>query len=86
MSNTSESSTDLSLLSRVRDAADHDAWREFVTRYGRRIFGWCRGWGLQEGDAEDVTQNVLLQVAKQMRNFRYDPTGRCRSWLRRVTY
>ena len=36
---------------------------------GARIFRWCRGRGLQESDAEDVTQNVLLDLARQMRTF-----------------
>lgn len=57
-----------------------------MQRYGPRIEGWCRRWGLQDADARDVTQNVLLQLAKQMRSFEYDHQGRFRSWLKTVTW
>ena len=66
--------TSLSLLLRLRRSpADQSAWREFVARYGRRIFLWCRQWDLQEADAEDVTQNVLAILAERLRTFEYDP-------------
>jgi RNA polymerase sigma factor (sigma-70 family) len=81
------SATDLSLLSRLRrDPTDQVAWGSFVQRYGRRIYLWCRRWQLQEADAENVTQNVLLILSKQLREFQYDPTGRFRSWLKTVTH
>jgi RNA polymerase sigma factor (sigma-70 family) len=48
------------------------------------IFRWCRRWGLQEADAEDVTQNVLVELSRQMRTFEYDPSGRFRGWLKTV--
>src|SRR5947209_2478785 len=59
MENGSASQTRASLLSRLRkDPGDSSAWDEFVDRYGPRIRSWCRRWGLQEADAEDVTQIV----------------------------
>src|SRR5262249_40145992 len=64
-----------------RDPTDQAAWKEFVARYAPVVFRWCRRWGLQEADAEDVTQNVLLALGRQMRSFAYDPAGRFRSWL-----
>lgn len=82
-----DSSTRLSLLGRLRTTpADDEAWSEFVERYGRQIFAWCRQWGLQEADAEDVTQNVLTDLARQMRTFEYQPSGRFRSWLRTIAH
>jgi RNA polymerase sigma-70 factor (ECF subfamily) len=82
-----EISTSTTLLRRVSaDPADEAAWDAFVERYGRMIFRWCRRWNLQEADAEDVTQGVLLQLARQMRGFRYDPDGRFRAWLRTVAH
>ncbi|WP_439627817.1 RNA polymerase sigma factor [Gemmata sp.] len=82
-----EISTSTTLLRRVAaQPADDAAWDAFVDRYGRMIFRWCRGWNLQPADAEDVTQGVLLQLARQMRGFRYDPDGRFRAWLRTVAY
>ncbi len=79
--------TSPTLLGRLgRVPADHAAWVEFAERYGRRIYGWCRRWGLQEADAEDVTQDVLLRLARKMRDFSYDPARSFRAWLKTVTH
>ena len=68
------SATDVSLLLRLRqNPTDQAAWGNFVDRYGRRIYLWCRHWQLQEADAEDVTQNVLLKLAEQMRDLPVRP-------------
>jgi RNA polymerase sigma-70 factor (ECF subfamily) len=80
-------STSPTLLGRLRhDPADQAAWNDFVDRYGRTIYRWCRTWGLQEADAEDVTQNVLLELARQMHAFVYDAKGSFRGWLKTVAY
>ena len=74
MADAANSATHVSLLARLRlDPRDQAAWDAFVERYGPRIFRWCRGRGLQESDAEDVTQNVLLDLGRQMRTFEYRP-------------
>jgi RNA polymerase sigma-70 factor (ECF subfamily) len=80
-----ESRTNLTLLHQLRQTpTDEAAWNAFVDRYGRMVYRWCRHWGLQDADAEDVTQNVLLALARQMRAFVYQPSGRFRGWLRTV--
>jgi RNA polymerase sigma factor (sigma-70 family) len=80
-------STHVSLLVQLRlDPANQSAWRDFVSRYGRQIYGWCRQWGVQDADAEDVTQSVLLILAERLRDFHYDPQGSFRAWLKTVTY
>jgi RNA polymerase sigma-70 factor (ECF subfamily) len=72
MSSESGLRTSPSLLGRLRAApADEAAWAEFVERYGRVIYDWCRRQRLQEADAEDVTQGVLTKLAVRMRTFRY---------------
>jgi RNA polymerase sigma-70 factor (ECF subfamily) len=82
---TDDSRTSPTLLGRLRNSpADEAAWVEFVARYGPRVLAWCRHWGLQESDAQDVTQNVLLALAREMRDFEYDPAGSFRGWLRTV--
>ena len=81
-----ESRTSISLLTRLRQApADQEAWTEFVDRYGPRIFSWCRHWQLQEADAQDVTQDVLVRLAAKMRGFDYDPSRSFRGWLKTLT-
>src|SRR5579875_1332452 len=83
-----DAQTRVSLLARLyrSGAADADAWREFVNIYGRQIYKWCRHWGLQETDAEDVTQQVLLQLLTKMKEFVYDPERSFRAWLKTVTH
>jgi RNA polymerase sigma factor (sigma-70 family) len=80
--------TRVTLLGRLyrSGAADEDAWREFVDRYGRRIYKWCRHWQLQDADAEEVTQRVLVLLLTKMKDFVYDPSQSFRAWLKTVTH
>jgi RNA polymerase sigma-70 factor (ECF subfamily) len=41
---------------------------------------------LQDADAEDVTQIVLLKLANRMKEFRYDPSRSFRAWLKTVAH
>ncbi len=76
-----------SLLVRVRDGTNHQAWSEFVAVYGPLIYSFCRKRGLQESDAADVSQEVLSRVAGAMAQFDYQPDkGRFRSWLGTITF
>jgi RNA polymerase sigma-70 factor (ECF subfamily) len=79
--------TSASLLGRLQQApADQEAWGKFVERYGPRVHAWCRCWRLQEADAQDVAQDVLLTLARKMHSFRYDPAkGSFRGWLKTLT-
>lgn len=82
----SVANTRISLLVRLReDPADQQAWAEFVERYGRKVFAWCRVWKLQPADAEDVTQEVLVILSRRLRTFDYDPARSFRAWLKTVT-
>lgn len=46
---------------------------------------WCRGLGLQEADAADVTQDVFREVVGRIGGLRHGPTDSLRAWLRAVT-
>jgi RNA polymerase sigma-70 factor (ECF subfamily) len=86
MDHSSGSHTSPTLLGRLRqEPADQVAWAQFVERYGRRIYAWSRTGLLQEADAEDVTQMVLVRLAERMRTFAYDPSKSFRGWLRTLT-
>jgi RNA polymerase sigma-70 factor (ECF subfamily) len=75
--------TRASLLLRLRQQpSDQGAWSEFVDRYVGQIGAWCRQCQLQPADAEDVTQNVLLKLARHLRSFVYDPGRRFCGFLR----
>lgn len=73
-------------MRRLRVApGDIGAWTEFLEIYGPRIDVWCRRRGLQEADVQDITQNILLKLAKQFGRFEYDPSLSFRGWLNAVT-
>jgi RNA polymerase sigma-70 factor (ECF subfamily) len=81
-----ETDTSLSLLERIRDNPDDpEAWRLFVERYQQRIRRWCLAWGLQDSDADDVAQDVLVKLFAALRKFKYDPARSFRAWLKTVT-
>ena len=85
MPNAPEPSTEVSLLRMLRrDPADQEAWRRFVARYGPLLHSWCRYWGAQDADAQDVTQAVLAHLVGRLKTFEYDPAKRFRGWLRTV--
>ncbi|CAN5705920.1 sigma-70 family RNA polymerase sigma factor [soil metagenome] len=74
--------TRASLLVRIRDARDTEAWGRFVDLYAPLIYGFARRRGLQDADAADLTQEVLGSVASAARRLEYDPArGSFRSWL-----
>jgi RNA polymerase sigma-70 factor (ECF subfamily) len=71
-----------SLLLRLRDLADGEAWQLFADIYAPLVFRYCKKQGLQDADTSDVTQDVLAQVARSIRTFDYQPErGRFRDWL-----
>src|SRR5262245_42123731 len=71
-----------SLVLRLRDASDAAAWAQFVEIYTPLIFAFCRGRGLSEPDAADVSQEVLKAVAGAIPRFQYDPDrSTFRNWL-----
>lgn len=81
-----EDATRPSLLLRLRDTSDSEAWRTFVETYAPPVYAYGRKLGLQDADAADVAQDVLAQMVRSMRGFEYDrERGRFRDWLRTVT-
>ena len=87
MTHDHPSTTDVTLLGRLRhEPTDQAAWSEFVARYGPKILGWCRRWGLQQADAQDVTQEVLLKLNRLMATFDYDPAGSFQAWLKTLAH
>lgn len=77
--------TRVSLLLRIRGTpGDPGVWGEFVGLYGPAVVQWCRRHGLQDSDAHDVAQEVLVRFWRLAGKFRYDPSRRFRSYLRRM--
>ncbi len=80
-----QDSTSESLLIRLSDASDADAWSRFVQLYTPLIFFWARKTGLQPHDAADLVQDVLTIVFQKLPELKYDPAKSFRGWLRTVT-
>jgi RNA polymerase sigma factor (sigma-70 family) len=77
--------TRASLLLRMRDSQDHEAWLEFVSLYEPMVYRLLRRHGLQDADAREVMQELFMAVSRSVD--RWDPAkerGSFRSWLRRV--
>ncbi|HEY7423473.1 MAG TPA: sigma-70 family RNA polymerase sigma factor [Gemmataceae bacterium] len=71
-----------SLLLRLRDWQDQEAWARFVEVYAPLIYGYLRKRGLQDADAADLTQTCLRQVAAHVGSLEYDPRrDSFRGWL-----
>lgn len=74
-----------SLLSRLRDLDDRESWRVFFDLYWRMLYNVARRAGLNEADAQDVVQDTVVAVARQMPEFHYDRAkGTFKHWLFRI--
>ncbi len=72
-----------SLLLRIRDRGDAAAWRLFDALYRPMLERFARARGLSAGEAEDVAQHCLAQIADHIGEFTYNPAqGRFKGWLR----
>jgi RNA polymerase sigma factor (sigma-70 family) len=74
-----------SLLLRIQDPRDQQAWAEFFEIYHPLILRLVGQRGLQDADAREVTQEVLVSVSKSIGRWEADPQrGSFRGWLNRV--
>lgn len=81
-----EQTTSPTLISRLRQAEDQDAWCLFESIYRPLIRNYCARRGLQEHDIDDLTQEVLSSVNRAIPKFVYQPErGRFRAWLGTIT-
>jgi RNA polymerase sigma factor (sigma-70 family) len=78
--------TRYSLLSRLQDWDDQESWKDFFDTYWRLIYSIARKSGLTEVEAEDVVQETVVCVAKDINKFRRDRRfGSFKGWLRNLT-
>ena len=77
--------TDPGLIGRVGSWRDESAWRAFDASYRPRIRAWGRRLGVSGDDADELAQVVLVEAARRLQSFRYDPSRTFRGWLRRLT-
>lgn len=75
-----------SLLSKLKDWNNQDSWRQFFNSYWRLIYALARRAGLDDQNAQEVVQETIISVAKEMPDFQYDrKKGAFKSWLRTIT-
>jgi RNA polymerase sigma-70 factor (ECF subfamily) len=78
--------TPVSLLERLRLRPDSASWQRLVDLYTPLIRDWLRRSALQPPDADDLTQEVLAVLVRELPQFRHDlRPGAFRRWLRTVT-
>jgi RNA polymerase sigma factor (sigma-70 family) len=78
--------TSVSLLERLRAAPDAAAWQRLVELYTPLVQGWLRRHFVQLQDAEDLTQDVLGVVVRELKHFEHNQRpGAFRAWLRAIT-
>lgn len=79
-------STRESLLGRLKNWDDDRSWRDFFETYWRLIYRTARKGGLSDAEAQEVVQETVIAVAKQMKEFKYDPAiGSFKGWLKLIT-
>src|ERR1051326_2589927 len=76
--------TSASLLQRLREPKPDTAWERFVRLYTPLLYYWGRRLGLQQDDAADLAQDVLLTLLEKLPEFSYEHNFR--GWLRTVTH
>ena len=78
--------TRYSLLSRLQSWDDQDSWKEFFDTYWRLIYSVAIKSGLTESEAQDVVQETIICVAKDVEKFKRDRSlGSFKGWLRNLT-
>src|SRR5712671_6362451 len=77
--------TSATLLQRLRDRGDSDAWDRLVRLYTPLIRGWLSRHLPQSADVDDLTQQVLTVVVEKLPTFEHNGrAGALRTWLRGI--
>lgn len=78
--------TRYSLLSRLQNWEDQESWQDFFDTYWRLIYSFALKSGLTAAEAEDVVQETIISVAKNIQKFKRDRAlGSFKGWLRNLT-
>jgi RNA polymerase sigma-70 factor (ECF subfamily) len=77
--------TSRSLLDRLRNPQDSQAWQLWLTVYEPWLRDWLRMHQLQPADIDDLLQNILVVVSQKLSAFVHNgQPGAFRTWLRRI--
>ena len=77
--------TSLSLLARVQQSPAESGWRELCELYEPLLRRWLRRYGLSGHEADDLVQDVLVVVTREVSRFEHNARpGAFRGWLRTI--
>ena len=74
------------LIERLKNWDDQESWRQFFDTYWKLIYGVAIKSGLTHPEAQDVVQETVMSVCKNMQKFKADPAyGSFKAWLLNLT-
>lgn len=77
--------TSLSLLERLRHSPDNECWKRLADLYTPLIQVWLRRYDVQQSDANDLVQEVLVAVSQDLGRFEHrGQPGAFRGWLKTI--
>ena len=76
--------TSVSLLERLAGVPTDDDWRRLLDLYQPLLRAWMARAGVAESDADDLSQDVLLVVFRELGGFERRGKGAFRAWLRTI--
>jgi len=86
MKNSGLIATRRSLVERLADWGDQRRWQEFFDTYWKLIHSAARKSGLTDAEAQEVVQETVITVAKNIGKLKYDPAiGSFKGWLLQIT-
>jgi len=75
-----------SLVDRLANWGDQRRWQQFFDTYWKLIYSAARKSGLTDAEAQEVVQETVITVAKNIESLEYDPAiGSFKGWLLQIT-
>ncbi len=85
MSDRSPEPTSLTLLKRLIQGGSDADWQRLLTLYRPFIGKWIQSFPRLNDQADDILQEVLIVVMRELPAFEHRRTGSFRKWLRLIT-
>jgi RNA polymerase sigma-70 factor (ECF subfamily) len=76
--------TSVSLMERLAGAPTDDDWRRLDELYRPLLRGWVARVGVPASDVDDLVQDVLVVVIREIAKFERRRKGAFRAWLRTI--
>jgi len=74
--------SDQQLIERILSGSDSKAFEELVNRYQKQVIKTCKGFVNSYADAEDLAQEVFIEVFQSLSGFRSE--SKLSTWLYRI--